>query len=91
MDTSKKHLPLRSAGNLWTNPKTIRGAFSSLFRKFSGSILAISYRDDGFPTPYDIMDLLAAAGRTDVTISAVPYQYVLSKRNGHEVLIVSRA
>jgi len=90
VDYSRRHRPLKTTPNPWGSRSTIERALLDAFRGFPEAILAVSYRDNGCPSPQRIAELLGMAGRADVEMRLLPYQYVLSTTAGHEVLLVSR-
>lgn len=89
IDYSSKHRRLVRHGNDWCNKKTIHNAFDELFERHRGSILAVSYRDDGIPSMAEVESLMRRH-KKDVRVAHVGrYQYVLSKnRDSHEVLLL---
>ena len=58
IDRGRKHRPLMGPTSLWSSPKTIHDAFSKLFRRFSDSVLVVSYRSDGLPSCSNLVSLL---------------------------------
>ena len=56
IDWSSKHRCLTPQPGPWTRSARIGDAFRSLFQRFASSILVVSYRSDGIPSP----SLLAA-------------------------------
>lgn len=91
IDWSKKHLPLKPLGKcLWLDKNKVFGAFNDLFEKFRQSLLVISYRTDGIPSPEELMSLLHRHGRKIANFSSRGYKYVLSSNGGSkEALIVA--
>ena len=88
IDYSSKHRKLKSTYNIWEDKKKILEGFENLIKKFQNSILVISYRSDGVPTIEEIADILKKYGKR-VQIETIDYQYVLSKKqNLQEVLII---
>ncbi len=91
LDRRKKHLPLTAKEKcVWLNTKKVLKAFDDLFSKFQRSILLISYRTDGIPSPDQLVELLRGRGRSVENFSNRDYKYVLSS-NGQskEALIVA--
>lgn len=71
IDRSKKHLPLHSSGkSVWLDRNRARGAFDRLFEQFRRSLLVISYRTDGIPTPEQLMSLLRRHGKRVANFSS---------------------
>jgi adenine-specific DNA methylase len=91
LDRRKKHLPLVAAEKcVWLNTKRVLEAFGTLFEKFPKSILVVSYRSDGIPTPEQLIELLRKQGRSVENFSNRDYKYVLSSNGGSkEALIVA--
>ncbi len=91
IDRSKKHLPLRSSGKcVWLDKNRALGAFDMLFDQFRKSLLVISYRTDGIPTPEQLMSLLRRHGKRVANFSSRGYKYVLSSNGvSKEALIVA--
>lgn len=89
VDWSSKHRRLSPQPNRWTNPATVHAAFEGVFARFSGSILAVSYRSDGIPTPREIVSLMKRHKRRVRLAEHDRYQYALStNRRSREVLII---
>ncbi len=84
-----KHRCFRKDDNPWNNPKLIRQAFKNLLEHFRGSILVISYREDGIPSILEIVEYLENLGRK-VTVKSLNYKYVLSNSHSAEVLIIAQ-
>lgn len=91
IDETKKHLPLRSPGKcIWLDRKRVLDAFDALFEKFSKSILVISYRTDGIPSPDQLVALLRHHNKKIRNFSNKNYKYVLSSNgSSREALIVA--
>lgn len=84
-----KHRCFRQKENPWNNPKLIRQAFKELFERFAGSILVISYREDGIPSILEIVEYLEGLDKK-VTVQSLSYKYVLSNTHSAEVLIIAQ-
>ena len=91
IDRSKKHLPLRSSGKcVWLDKGRVLGAFDRLFDQFRKSLLVISYRTDGIPTPEQLISLLRRHGKKVANFSSRGYKYVLSSNGvSKEALIIA--
>lgn len=91
INRSKKHLPLQSPGKcIWLDKNRVMGAFDKLFEKFRKSLLVISYRTDGIPSPEQLMSLLRRHDKRVVNFSSREYKYVLSSNGvSKEALIVA--
>lgn len=90
IDMTSRHRRLRARPSPWTNRDQIGPAFRSLFARFASSVIVVSYRSDGIPSPSEL-----AAWLRDVKPSVVVHHYTGRKKyalstNGraHEVLIV---
>jgi len=91
LDRRKKHLPLVAREKcIWLDTKRVLKAYDDLFGKFRSSILVVSYRTDGIPTPQQLVDLLRRHNKSVGNFSNKGYKYVLSS-NGEskEALIVA--
>jgi len=91
IDYRSKHRRLRRSTNVWTDKKRIYGAFDQLFRYYRDSILVVSYRSDGIPSPEDILALLQKYKR-DVRVERFgQYKYVLSTNHrSEEILFIAK-
>lgn len=91
LDRRKKHLPLIAKEKcVWLDQKHVLNAFGRLFEKFRRSILVISYRSDGIPSPDQLIGLLRDQGKSVETFSNREYKYVLSSNGtSKEALIVA--
>ncbi len=91
LDQRKKHLPLKAdTKSVWLDKKRVRQAFDDLFAKYRKSILVVSYRNDGVPTPEELQTLLKRHKREIRSFSNKPYKYVLSSNStSHEALLVA--
>lgn len=83
------HKPYYEPNKLWYSTDTIDKAFELLFNNYSRSILAVSYRSDGHPSPKYLIDLMKTTHRDVSTINLKDYNYVFSsqKKNTIEILI----
>ncbi len=91
IDCHSKHRRLRREPDLWSDPRTCEQMFGQLFRHFSNSILAVSYRSDGIPSIDRLREMLTSVKRTVQVVDNVRYQYVLSKkRSTRQVLLIGR-
>jgi adenine-specific DNA methylase len=91
IDWGSKHRRLTPQRGPWTDPSQIGAAFRTLFARFASSILVVSYRSDGTPTPQELEQQLREVKR-HVTVHRYPgrKKYVLST-NGRaaEILLVA--
>jgi adenine-specific DNA methylase len=87
IDYKSKHLRLKKeVSNPWNDKKTISNAFNQTFDNFSNSNFLISYRDDGIPS---LEELVSNLQKRDYKVKVFQnsYQYALSSKKVHEVLI----
>lgn len=88
IDRQRPHLPYASAPSPWRKPKEIAGAFLSLFEKHRGSILVVSYRADGLPSPTELGAMLERVGKK-VRVHRADQRYALSTKPTHELVFVA--
>ncbi len=89
LDPTSKHRRLLPQKNAWTQAVTLMNAFEDMIQKHQQSILVISYREDGLPTREQITALLQKY-KSVVQAVQLPKQYVLSKRQSHEILWIAQ-
>ena len=89
IDYGSKHLKIKSQYSIWEDKKEILKGFDTLFKKYSESIIVMSYRDDGIPKIEELVNLLTSLGK-DVEIKTIDYKYALSKTKNKEVLIIAK-
>lgn len=82
-----KHKRLMGEKSLWCQKNKINDAFERLFSHFQDSILVVSYRSHGIPSEDELTEMLSLH-KTDVHIHHVDYKYVLSHKNGQELLLI---
>ena len=85
-----KHLRLLRKPNVWNEQNNIYQAFEKLFKKFSDSVLVISYRSNGVPTIKELATLLIEMGKDVKIYQSNEIKYVLSSKVSNEVLIVAK-
>lgn len=89
IDRSKKHLPLKSDRKCpWLDRKRVLNSFDLLFEKFQRSVLVISYRTDGTPTPQKLISLLHRHGRRIRDFANRRYKYVLSSNGDSQESVI---
>lgn len=89
IDFQKKHRPLRREKSPWLTKAEVHGAFEHLFRRYSSSILVVSYRTDGIPSEQELHDLLTATKKTVKRARCLDYKYVLStNETSKEALLI---
>jgi adenine-specific DNA methylase len=90
VDYGSKHRRLKRVKSPWTDRKRISDAFHSLFERFADSILVVSYRSDGVPSPEELTALMRCF-KSNVSLHTLKgnYTYVLStNRKSTEILVV---
>ena len=91
IDYRSKHRRLAPVSNPWTRSETNLDAFRSVFERFAGSILVVSYRSDGLPTPQQLSDLLGEFTTSVRRVCKDRYQYALStNRSSQELLLIGQ-
>ena len=90
IDYKSKHLRLLRKPNVWNEQNNIYQAFEKLFKKFSDSVLVISYRSNGVPTIKELATLLIEMGKDVKIYQSNEMKYVLSSKVSNEVLIVAK-
>jgi len=79
-DTINKRIRDSYAPNYFT-PIDARGVFEKLIKKFSNSIIALSYRYGGIPSIEDLSSIMIKY-KKNVDIYDRKYKYALNKQNG---------
>ncbi|MEO0180006.1 MAG: DNA adenine methylase [candidate division WOR-3 bacterium] len=89
IDYTTRNKAFRPSGNPWNDPERIRYCLRECFDRFRGSILVVSYREDGIPSVDEIEKDLSLF-KSKVRVFRFPgYRYVLSRRRAGEVLFVA--
>jgi len=88
VDYGSKHRRLKPRKSPWDSPSTILNAFKHLIDHHAQSILVISYRDDGYPSVDELIEVLKQH-KKHVKVHTLPKKYVLSNRESHEVLLIA--
>jgi adenine-specific DNA methylase len=89
IDEKSKHKKIKNGKNEWCNKGEIHQAFEKLFKKFTDSILVVSYRDDGTPTIDELVEMLKKY-KKNIEVKKLEYKYVLSTGTSKEVLIIAK-
>jgi adenine-specific DNA methylase len=87
VDYRYKHRPLKETVSLWSNKNTIHDAFDNLFKHFQNCTMVVSYRSDGIPTEEFLLEAMKKY-KKNVEIHHKSYKYVLSPKNGKEILLI---
>lgn len=92
IDARTTHKRLARRQNPWCDGRESLAQFRQLFDRHRGSILAVSYRDDGIPTIDALVSAMKDFKPRVTVVDASPSQYALSTRRGtREALIVGHA
>lgn len=87
IDRRYKHLPLHRETSSWSDRTRNLGAFRTLFDRFRRSILVVSYRSDGTPTPEEIESALQIASCQVRVITLADRPFALSTAAGTKELL----
>ncbi len=87
--TEYKHKPYKRRKSPWCDKNLIHKAFDYVFARFRGSILVVSYRDNGIPSPDEIVDLLKRYKKHVYMANHTKYKYVLSRVTSKELLFIA--
>lgn len=91
VDYKSKHRKFKTEKSIWADKKRIAAAFDELFKKYKDSILVISYRSDGIPTPEELVTLLKKYKKEVKEVFRSDYKYALSKNgDSKEILIIAK-
>ena len=90
VDRSTRNRRMSAEPSPWSRRARIRELLRSVYRRFPGAILALSYRSDGVPSPDELLaDLRAVRGEVAVH-DAGTYRYALStNKRSRELLFVA--
>jgi len=90
IDEKSKHKRLKLNGSDWTSPQKIEHSFERLINQFQDSTLVISYRSDGIPSIYKIVNLLESVHKSVTIYESRIMKYALSTKKSTEILIIGR-
>ncbi|MBI2120727.1 MAG: repressor LexA [Parcubacteria group bacterium] len=91
IDYKSKHRKFKTEKSVWADKKRITDAFDQLFKKYKDSILVVSYRSDGVPSPEELAALLKKYKKEVREVFRNDYKYALSKNgDSKEVLIIAQ-
>jgi adenine-specific DNA-methyltransferase len=89
IDFRRKHLPLKGTPSPWCDPAEISTAFKRLFQRYANSVLVVSYRSDGIPSPEYLLELLSSVKNNVRKVHFGQYKYVLSTNTtSKEILLI---
>lgn len=89
IDHDYKHLPFRRGENAWHRVDTFLRALARVADNHRTATLVMSYREDGLPTPSDLVSVFERAGKRVRVVTSSKYQYALSKTATKELLIIA--
>lgn len=87
IDWESKNRKIKNKKSIWTNKKEVYQAFDKLLKKFADSKLVVSYRSDGIPSEYDLMNLLKKYKNKVVELNRKNYKYALSNNGKSQELL----
>ena len=91
VDFSSRHLKFQNKKSLWSDKEKIQAGFNKLFKKHRSSILVVSYRSDGIPSPKAIQQMMKKYKKTVYEAFRNDYKYVLSKNaQSKETLLIGK-
>ncbi|HNQ21996.1 MAG TPA: DNA adenine methylase [Phycisphaerae bacterium] len=91
VDFGAKHRRLLRQPDPWTSASTCPDLFRRMFERFHRSILVLSYRDDGIPTPAELLEMLRRVRPHVELCDQRRYQYALStRRDTCQLLFIAR-
>lgn len=88
IDHRTKHRRLKRQESPWVRPDTILAAFEAVIARYQNSVLVVSYRSDGIPSPNVLMDMLRGY-KPKVFEANKTQKYVLSKQDSKELLLIA--
>ena len=88
--TGEKHRPIYPPGMNWHPFADLKSAFGALIDRFSACTVAISYRDDGYPSIDELVHLVERRFARVYVEDIAEYSYALAKRGrgSREVVVV---
>lgn len=89
LTTKYKHKPYQRQSSPWCDRAKIHDAFDRVFDRFRQSILVVSYRDNGIPSPDELVALLKRHKKSVRLANHKSYKYVLSKTSSRELLFIA--
>jgi len=90
-DESYPHKPIHKKSSAWLDPYNAKIELANICKYWNNSIIIMSYRSDGLPTPEEIKEIMSVNNRSVEIHSAGEYQYALSNnKENEELFIISR-
>ena len=91
VDFDTKHKKFKNKKSTWSDKTEISAAFDRLFKKYKDSILVVSYRSDGIPSPEELQQIMKKYKKNVYEAFRSEYKYVLSKNgDSKEVLLIGK-
>jgi SOS regulatory protein LexA len=91
IDFNSKHRKFKNKKSVWSDKNKITDAFDNLFAKYKDSILVVSYRSDGIPSPEELQNLMKKYKKNVYEAFRSEYKYALSKNgDSKEILLIGR-
>jgi len=87
-DQAYAHKPIAKKPSNWLAPDTALHELDAICKKWPRSILFLSYRSDGLPTPESTTEVLRQGGRKVEIHTCGDYKYVLSRTSSNEELFL---
>jgi adenine-specific DNA-methyltransferase len=88
IDAGRRHRPFRRRPSPWVSRSRIAGALDALFARHARSVIVVSYREDGVPSPGELASLLGRHKQTVRVHRLADRRYALSTRTTAELLLV---
>ena len=82
------HRPIVEYPSAWNSANGARDELDRLTRYWAKSVLFVSYRSDGAPTPSETIEILTGRGRKVEAFTCGGYKYVLSHHQSTEELFL---
>ena len=86
-----KHRKFKNKKSVWSDKSEITNSFDRLFAKHKDSILVVSYRSDGIPSPEKLQSLMKKYKKNVYEAFRSEHKYVLSKNgDSKEILLIGK-
>jgi len=87
-DNQFQHKPISLQQSNWNKPETAIIELENICKYWPDSIIFLSYRSDGIPTPDQAIDIMKCMNRKVEKHSCGEYKYALSKTNTNEEIFL---
>jgi adenine-specific DNA-methyltransferase len=87
-DQKYPHKPIAKKSSNWSMASTAKEELTSICEYWKSSVIILSYRSDGVPTPEELANVMSIGGRRVEIHSAGEYQYALSSNKENEELFI---